>query len=380
MKILIATLHYLSGVGGGVFASRAYINAFAAIFPNNVTLLYPSKPGYEISGIDKSVKLIPVQNTKSKISKGIDQICGNISLFTDVFKKIIQNKDFDIVVFDNSKCSYRLIDICHKAGIKVITIHHNYEIEYSRDNISGPLRPIQLYWIAKCERDAIRKSDLNLTLTEADRILLANAYNNGNSDNFNVIGTFESRDKERPIIEDVKKSEIKKFIITGNLSAKQTEDSLIPWIQAYYPILNEEFPESTLTLAGKNPGQKLLSIAKDNGIIVIPNPESMDPILKDADIYICPTDKGGGLKLRVMDGLRFGLPVICHKVSARGYEQFEANKSLLSYEDIKSFRKSCQNLKSLNIDKSSTQNLFTKLMGFSAGVERLEKAINLFEK
>ena len=55
---------------------------------------------------------------------------------------------------------------------------------------------------------------------------------------------------------------------------------------------------------------------------MIPNPESIDDIITDSDIYLCPTRLGGGIKLRVMDGLRLGIPVITHSCSARGYDYF----------------------------------------------------------
>ena len=44
MNVLFITHHYLHGNGGGVFASRAYINVIAEI-ADHVTLLYPDKEG-----------------------------------------------------------------------------------------------------------------------------------------------------------------------------------------------------------------------------------------------------------------------------------------------------------------------------------------------
>lgn len=47
MRILYITHHYLSDNGGGTFASRAYINAFAEI-ADEMTLLYPVKEGQNL--------------------------------------------------------------------------------------------------------------------------------------------------------------------------------------------------------------------------------------------------------------------------------------------------------------------------------------------
>lgn len=43
------------------------------------------------------------------------------------------------------------------------------------------------------------------------------------------------------------------------------------------------------------------------------------------------------MKLRVMDGLRNGLPVIAHKVSARGYGEFEKKGILIKFDTEEQF-------------------------------------------
>ena len=73
-------------------------------------------------------------------------------------------------------------------------------------------------------------------------------------------------------------------------------------------------------------------------ITLIPNPEDMMSIVSGCDIFLCPTRLGGGLKLRVMDGLRAGLPVIAHQVSARGYSEFKKAGMLWSFESPEEFR------------------------------------------
>lgn len=80
MNILIVTLHYLNGVGGGVFASRAYINAFARMVrgKGKVTLLYPSSPNHPIEGIDDDVEAMPVDNNSSLLSKTFNLLTGRI--------------------------------------------------------------------------------------------------------------------------------------------------------------------------------------------------------------------------------------------------------------------------------------------------------------
>ena len=61
-------------------------------------------------------------------------------------------------------------------GAKVITVHNNYERDYTVDNEKPYYLPLSLPAILKSERESVRKSDLNLVLCEKDRELLRRHY------------------------------------------------------------------------------------------------------------------------------------------------------------------------------------------------------------
>lgn len=374
MNILFITHHYLSSNGGGSFASRAYINAFAEI-ADEMTLLYPIKEGENLfPGINKKVKTIPVEYNIPKWRKVFDLLCGRVHRYYKVAPKFIKSKDYDVVVFDNSKTSFRLIDFAHKYGKKTIVIHHNFEYEYVRDNTKGFLRLISLYWTKKYERDAAQKSDLNLTLTNQDCELLCKNFRNGNKDNFRVLGTFEYKPFVSCRIKELEPGKIN-FVITGNLGARQTEQSLIPWIQNYYPLIKDVFPNSVVTIAGKNPSERLRQICQTAQIQLIPSPKSMDPIMEKASYYICPIHLGGGIKLRVMDGLKWGVPVVAHSVSARGYDAFGNAGCLLTYSNKDEFQNALLRLKKIHLTKAFVQKIYASHFSFESGVERMKKIL-----
>lgn len=373
MKILFVTQHYLDGKGGGTFASKAYINAFAKN-ATQMKLLYPiKKDEKQLKDIDESVSLCPVSYSKPKLCKLVDLIIGRVHRYYHIIPQLLKNEKFDVVVFDNSKTSYRLIDLVRRYGSKVIVIHHNFEYEYVRDNSTGILKALQLFWTKRYERDATLKSDLNLTLTKQDADLLCKAFN-GNKNSFKLLGTFEFVPYVAKMIKNDGDSK-NRFVITGNLSAMQTEHSLLKWLKDYYPILKDCFPSSSLTIAGKNPSQAIQKQCSNLGIRLISSPESMDDVLQDADFYICPTELGGGLKLRVMDGLRWGLPVVTHKVSARGYDLFEEKGILLSYSNKIEFKNALLTFSEMNIDKQKVIDMYQNIFSFAAGVKRVKELI-----
>ena len=87
-------------------------------------------------------------------------------------------------------------------------------------------------------------------------------------------------------------------------------------------MLRETDPSAELTVAGRSPAASILEAASSAGARVVPSPEDMSVLIREADIYICPSDNGSGIKLRMMDGLKQGLPVVAHVLASRGYEMF----------------------------------------------------------
>ena len=365
---LFITHHYLTGNGGGVFASRAYINAFCEL-SESVTLLYPIKNDEAAEGLNPKVKCIPVSYDKPKAIKFLDLLFGRLHRYFGCIEKYLASGEYDTVVFDTSLVTWKSIDIAKQYGIKVITIHHNYQYEYCRDNTTGVVKLLTLFWIKRYERNAVRKSDLNLTLTNDDRNLLKRHYDPTGASLIEVLGVFEP---ERRVLPNIKtKTRGGNYIITGSLSAMQTYESLKEWIKGYFPILKSQNCFKSLTIAGKDPSEKLVDLCRRNGITVVANPVSMDEVLENADVYICPVSLGGGLKLRIMDGLRFGLPVICHKVSTRGYEPF-IDKCMFTYDDEKSFSLFIESYK-IEITAYDIQNMYFKFFSFQSGLERLKQ-------
>ena len=375
MKTLFLTNTYLTGNSGGVYATKAYINAFAML-SESITLVYAMREGADAADIlQERITMVPVWDKRSKVRKFMDLCLGTVNRFQKKIFELVNPSDFDTVVFNNSDVSSGLIKKFKVLGLKTITIHHNYQIEYLRGDCDWITMLPNLFWTYIYEGQAARNSDLNLTLTDEDTSLLKSHYG-GN--HFATIGVFEYKPSSIKKYEDRPRGH--NYVITGWLGSKQTEDSLIPWIHTYYPILKECDPEAQLTIAGRDPSPSLCSIAEANGIKVIASPVDMQPILDAADYYICPTDRGGGLKLRNLDGLKSGLPVLTHVVSARGYEYMQSLGIVCSYDSVGTFKAGVSKLLSCNKTSQRIIHDYRDFYSLEAGTERLKNLLRILQK
>ena len=373
MRTLYITNTYLQGRSGVVNASKAFVNAFAEL-SEAMTVVYPQQNGYEVEDVDgQNVELYPVDDHRNKVAKFCSLVVGKMHRYSKETVKLFDREKFDVAVFDTSIVSSRLIEKARRKGLKVITIHHNYEMEYIKGDTRTLLKYPLLFWTSKYEKQAVRSSNLNLTLTETDaKSLMAHYDKNGK---FDVLGTFEFKKDIILSAVDTHERSSMVFVITGQLYSIQTEQSLIPWIERYYSLLKCQYPSAKVVIAGRNPSDTLIETCRDHGIEIIPSPKDIDAIVKVGDYYICPTELGSGLKLRIMDGLKQGLMVLAHERSARGYEEMIEKGVLFSYNDSKSFIDGIINIVERKVSRSDVQNAYLSYFSYEAGVARLRRIL-----
>ena len=165
-----------------------------------------------------------------------------------------------------------------------------------------------------------------------------------------------------------------RYIITGNLEITQNVTSTTAWLREYGPVLQSLDPEMSLTVAGKNPSKAIMAEADRLGATVVASPPDMSVLLREADVYICPSDNGSGIKLRIMDGLKMGLPIVAHILSSRGYE-YCVGKNMFVYNDRESFIGAVKSALSLTGDRQALIAEYQRVFSFASGVVRMRSIL-----
>ncbi len=381
MRVFIISLHYLDSFSGGSLASMAFINAFSEI-STATKLMFPFRGRPVLNSLNSKCDLVPIFDNRSRLKKLIDLYSGKIHRFD---KKLVlaqvESVNPDVIVFDNSRCVLGLIDELSKSQKKIITIHHNFESEYFKsNNYSLTYRFPLSYYIKKAEYNALLLSNLNLTLTKQDMHLFINNYPKVNQSNINHIGCFEPQSHIPSKIKN-EKNDCLKLVITGSLSSSQTNICIVDFLENYFPLIQTRLNNFELIIAGKSPTNKIIELCGNfHQIKLIINPTGIIQHIQSADIYVCPIYLGGGLKLRIMDGLKCGLPVLSHEISARGYDKLVISKSVFKYYDKWSFVNTLEKLALMinkkEINKNKIQNDYYSQFSFDEGVKKLSQILN----
>jgi polysaccharide biosynthesis protein PslH len=106
---------------------------------------------------------------------------------------------------------------------------------------------------------------------------------------------------------------------TGQLNWYPNVAGLRFFVREIWPLVKSRFADARLFLAGKNPAEEVLACAHaDAHIVVIPNPDDMRPILGRAAVCICPLLEGGGTRLKILDALAMGKPMVTTTIGCEG--------------------------------------------------------------
>lgn len=375
MKVLFITNHYLDQMLGGPNASKCFLHSVSSLYPDT-TVIYPEHNEY-VTPFDfmsecRDIKYQPVIDIRSKFRKLCDVYLGKLHRFGRFVKEHLRNNHYDIIFIDHSIiASSGILESAIKNGAQIVTIHHNVESQYLADNKPSILyRYPYIHYALKAERKSIIASNLNLTITEADRNHFMSAYPQ-KADSFCVVGVSEYELHAPTTIKD--KVDGYKFIISGAMSALQTETAILVFLKEYMPLLNEVCPSAELIITGRNPSQRIYDAAAPySNIKIVPNPKDIMDVITKGNYYICPIHTGSGLKLRSMDALRIGLPVLAHQVSTHGYEGIQRDGYLFSYSSKENFKTALKKLIQLHDCRQQVIDSYYSHFSFEAGKERMK--------
>lgn len=375
-RVLIISHSDPFGIGGGSFACHAYVKAFSICFGGQADICIPAESDSEPDDTFHYSSIIRVPK-RSFFSRLLSLFTGRIDRYSGFVKKLVRdNPDvYSTVVINGCRESGSMVSDLKAHGINVITVFHNYERDYFRDNCRIPLfRGVMLFHIRTLEKKAYMHSNVNLFLSRHDMDMYEKTYGVNSANR--LTGVFEYKD----IVVQERKERMYRnltFVITGLLNNKQGEDGISYFFDRLYGYLPSG---SNVLIAGYNPTDKIIGICKRfHNVTLIPNPTDMYNVISQGDVYICPANTGSGVKFRIMDGLKAGLPVITHDYSSHGFEPLLSKPYFRSFSSIEGFREAVRELSEMEIAKgymaSDISRDYSDLYAFEIGLKKLKSVL-----
>ena len=128
------------------------------------------------------------------------------------------------------------------------------------------------------------------------------------------------------------------LVFTGSMDWRPNQDAARYFAHEILPLLRQVRPELECTFVGRSPPPDIQSLAAVPGFKLTGTVEDVRPYVERAAVYVVPLRIGGGSRLKILEALAMGRPVVSTTVGAEGLDVVNERHLLLA-DDPASFAK-----------------------------------------
>lgn len=225
-----------------------------------------------------------------------------------------------------------------EGGPRLVYDAHNAEHLLQRRACETDLRHLRrwptagyslMQWrrLARFERQVCRQADAVVAVSEADALALR-ALDATLAPT--VIPNGVDVERYHPNLGDTLSLRHPAIVFTGKMDFRPNVDAILWFYQQVWPRIQRDAPEATLYVVGKSPHRSLDALRHDRQIVVTGYVEEILPYFGGADVYIVPLRIGGGTRLKVLEAMAAGLPLVSTHLGVEGIPLVHNEQALLA--------------------------------------------------
>lgn len=186
---------------------------------------------------------------------------------------------------------------------------------------------VQWRRLARFEREVCRQADRVLAVSEADAEALRKLVRGLNPV---VVPNGVDTIRYHPDLPDSLPLEHPALLFTGKMDFRPNTDAMLWFHRCVWPLVRARVPQARLYVVGKNPPPRLGPLLDDPGVTVSGYVPDILPYFGGADVYIAPLRIGGGTRLKVLEAMSAGLPLVSTTLGVEGIALVSGEHALLA--------------------------------------------------
>jgi sugar transferase (PEP-CTERM/EpsH1 system associated) len=247
-------------------------------------------------------------------------------------EKMMGARDFDIIHLDGIHMSHYALEAWkRKNSQRVIFNWHNIESEamrrYSVTTTSMARRWYAGYTAGKMERvesDMLHRAFGHIVCSEREREQLRRIAPEARIEVVeNGVDTSYFAGSEGPAAS-------RRIVFVGAMDYFPNSDAAGFFASQIWPQVRSRLEGAELTIVGSNPGPAVLALGELPGVKVAGMVPDVRPFYRGALAAVVPLRTGGGTRLKILEAMAAGVPVVSTPLGAEGLEVVPGENVLLA--------------------------------------------------
>lgn len=123
------------------------------------------------------------------------------------------------------------------------------------------------------------------------------------------------------------------LVMVSGMNWFPNRDAVMLMADSVWPVLSKSLPDAKLTIVGASPPQAILDLAaRDRRVTVTGFVDDVRPYMERAQVYLCPMRDGGGTRLKILDALSMGVPIVATQMALEGIDVTPGTDVLVANE------------------------------------------------
>jgi len=110
----------------------------------------------------------------------------------------------------------------------------------------------------------------------------------------------------------------RRILFVGNMGYSANVDAVGYFVEQVWPRIHRDSPALVFTVVGRNPSGRIRALASRPGIEVTGTVEDVRPYYGEAVAAVVPLRLGGGTRLKILEAMAAGVPVVSTRLGAEG--------------------------------------------------------------
>ena len=122
-----------------------------------------------------------------------------------------------------------------------------------------------------------------------------------------------------------------RLLFCGRLDQLANKGAITFFFNSVWPRLSDRVKQIEIDVVGKNPPAWLRELSLKDPRVHVPGfVDDVRPYFRKATIFVCPITDGGGTRLKILDALAMGMPVVSTTFAASGLSLSHGKHVLLA--------------------------------------------------